>query len=422
MNTRTGGQPAAAGIALPLTAEALAAETTNAAGTPWPVVLLIAAAAGFAVASIYYVQPLLDLIAAEFGLAHGKSGLVFASAQIGYGAGLLALVPLGDMRDRRGLILAQMVASAVALSLVAISPSLALFLAASTAVGASATVAQLLVAHAFSLCEPGSRGRVLGVITAGIITGVVMARVAAGTLSTFAGWRGVFGLAAAAAFAVAGLLYLFLPAQRQASSRLKYAAIVWSVAKLLRREHVLRVRAGIAFLTFCAMTIVWTPLVLELRTGPWKLGHAEIGLFGLSGLLGTLGAAWAGRMADRRLSQWTTGSALVLMVCAWLPIALVSTSLWGLMAGLLMIDFALQAAHVSSQSRIFAVEPEARSRIAAGYMLFYALGCAVGAVSSTLVYARAGWIGVCALGAMTSTVAFVLWAVTRHSSHAASTP
>jgi predicted MFS family arabinose efflux permease len=185
------------------------------------------------------------------------------------------------------------------------------------------------------------------------------------------------------------------------------------VLTLFAQERVLRVRAGLALLIFMAMTVLWTPMALALRAPPLALSHAEIGAFGFAGVLGALGAARAGRLADRGLAQRTTGFALALMLLAWLPAALLPHSLWGLIVGVVVIDFGLQSVHVSNQSLIYRVRPEAQSRLTAGYMVFYSIGCALGSIVSTLVYDRAGWLGVCALGASISAAALVFWAMTR---------
>ncbi len=191
---------------------------------------------------------------------------------------------------------------------------------------------------------------------------------------------------------------------------------------LFVEEPVLRIRATLALLIFTAITILWTPMVLPLGAPPFSLSHTEIGLFGLAGAMGAIGAARAGRLADRGRAEHTTGIALAIMLVSWLPIALLPYSLWGLIIGVVAIDFGLQSAHVANQSLIYRVRPEARSRLTAGYMIFYSIGSATGSIASTLVYARAGWNGVCLLGAVISAFALVFWALTRHLYRGDATP
>ena len=183
---------------------------------------------------------------------------------------------------------------------------------------------------------------------------------------------------------------------------------------LFVEEPVLRIRAILALLIFTAVTILWTPMVMPLSAPPFSLSHTEVGLFGLAGAMGAVGAARAGRLADRGRAQHTTGIALAIMLVSWLPLALLPCSLWGLIIGVVTIDFGLQSVHVANQSLIYRVRPEAGSRLTAGYMIFYSIGCATGSIVSTLVYAQSGWTGVCVLGAAISAVALVFWTLTRH--------
>jgi predicted MFS family arabinose efflux permease len=177
---------------------------------------------------------------------------------------------------------------------------------------------------------------------------------------------------------------------------------------------VLRVRAGLALLIFGVFNVLWTPLVLPLSSPHIALSHTAIGLFGLAGAAGALAAARAGRLADRGLAQWTTGAALVLLLASWPLIGLLHRSLIALAAGIVMLDLAVQAVHVTNQSMIFARLPEARSRLVAGYMIFYSIGSGMGAMASTWIYAHAGWNGVSLLGAGLSATALVFWVSTRH--------
>jgi predicted MFS family arabinose efflux permease len=378
------------------------------------VTLLFAVACGLAVANVYYAQPLLDAMADEFGITPATVGLVVTVTQIGYGLGLLLLVPLGDLLNQRRLIVGLSLLSVLALLTVAAAPNGTVLLAGMGAVGLLAVVTQVLVAYVAALAPADERGRVVGVVTSGIIIGILLARTVSGTLSDLFGWRSVYVVSAAATLVIAAVLANVLPRREHRSAPIAYPKLIKSVFTLFMEEPVLRVRGLLALLIFTAITILWTPMVLPLSAPPFSLSHTEVGLFGLAGAMGAVGAARAGRLADRGYAQRTTGIALAIMLVSWLPIALLPYSLWGLILGVIAIDFGLQSAHVANQSLIYRVRPEARSRLTAGYMIFYSLGCAAGSIVSTLVYARAGWIGVCVLGAAISAVAFVYWAMTRH--------
>ena len=187
-----------------------------------------------------------------------------------------------------------------------------------------------------------------------------------------------------------------------------------SIPTLFREEPVLRIRAVFALLIFAAANVLWAPLALLLGAAPFFLSHSEIGMFGLAGVAGALAAGQAGRLADRSLGEYTTGLSLGLMLASWLPIAFVGRSLWPLIVGVVVLHLAIQAVHVTSQSMLFAVRPEARSRLVGAYMAFYSIGSASGAIAATNSYAYAGWSGVCTLGGAISAVAFFFWLAIRH--------
>jgi predicted MFS family arabinose efflux permease len=272
----------------------------------------------------------------------------------------------------------------------------------------------VLVAYAAILAPPGGRGRAVGIVTSGIIVGILLARTVAGTLSDLFGWRSVYLFSAGATLAVSALLFKALPRQARAGVGVTYAKLIGSVFMLFVEEPVLRIRAVLALLIFAAITMLLTPMVLPLTAAPFSLSHTQIGLFGLAGAAGALGASRAGRMADRGHAQRTTGIGLVIMLSSWLPVALLPWSIWALVLGVITIDYGLQSVHVSNQSLIYRVRPEAQSRLAAGYMIFYSIGSALGSIVSTMTYAHAGWTGVCLAGAATSASALVFWALTRH--------
>lgn len=373
------------------------------------VVLLFSIACGLAVGNVYYAQPLLDAMADAFGLSPGSIGIVMTLTQVGYGLGLLLLVPLGDLLNRRRLIVTQTLLSAVALLMIALASNSAWLLIGVTLTGLLAVVTQVLVAYAATLAIPAQRGKVVGVITSGIVVGILLARTVAGGMADLAGWRSIYLLSAGLTLVMAALLFRVLPKDEEPRPTTHYVALIASVFSLFREEPVLRQRAILALLTFASAMVLWTPMVLPLAAPPLSLSHSEIGLFGLAGAAGALAAARAGHLADQGLGQWVSGLSLLLMLGSWLPIALTQSSLWALLLGVITLDLGLQAVHVTSQSMIYSVRPEAQSRLTAGYMLFYSIGSALGSIASTAMYAWAGWPGVCWLGAAINMVALLYW-------------
>ncbi|MEI7052927.1 MFS transporter [Pseudomonas koreensis] len=379
------------------------------------VVLLFAVACGLAVGNVYYAQPLLDAMAEAFAMSPATIGIVITLTQIGYGIGLVLLVPLGDLLNRRRLIVTQTLLSAAALLMIALAPDSAWLLLGMTLTGLLAVVTQVLVAYAATLAIPAQRGRVVGVVTSGIVVGILLARTVAGAMADLAGWRAIYLLSAGLTLLMALLLLRALPKGEAAQPASGYGALIASVFSLFGQEPVLRQRAILALLTFASAMVLWTPMVLPLAAPPLSLSHSEIGLFGLAGAAGALAAARAGHLADRGLGQWVSGLSLLLMLASWLPIALTQSSLWALLLGVITLDLGLQAVHVTSQSMIYSVRPEAQSRLTAGYMLFYSIGSALGSITSTAMYAWAGWTGVCLLGAAINAVALGYWWLTLKS-------
>lgn len=373
-------------------------------------VWLFAMACGVSVANVYYAQPLLDALAAEFGFTQAAVGVVITATQAGSALALILLVPLGDLLDRRRLTLVQLLLLVAALIGVGLASSPALLLLGMLAVGMLGTaMTQGLIAYAAVLAAPEQRGRVIGTAQAGVVVGLLLARTMAGLVADIAGWRAVYFVSAALAALLLALLQGRLPQRSPTAERLSYPQLLGSMALLLWRDRVLQIRGVIAMLMFAVFSIFWSALVLPLRAPPYGLSHAAIGAFGLIGVVGTLGAARAGKLADKGRGQWTSGAALMLLLLAWLPLAMLPYSLWALAAGIVALDLAAQAIHVTNQSMIFRTNTGSHSRLVACYMIFYAIGSGAGAVLSTSAFALWGWGGVCMLGAAVSLLALLFW-------------
>ncbi|MFE4710699.1 MULTISPECIES: MFS transporter [unclassified Paenibacillus] len=383
-----------------------------ASGMSRSVALLFAIACGLAVSNIYYAQPLLDTLASEFSISHASIGVVITITQICYALGLLLLVPLGDLLNRRKLIVSQMTLSVLALIIVGFAPGINVLFIGLAFVGLLAVVTQVLVAFAATLAAPAERGRIVGLVTSGIVIGILLARTVAGVLTDLAGWRSVYLFSAGMMAIIALILLRILPSEQKRAS-LSYPQLLRSVLALFVQERILRVRAVLALLIFMAFSILWTSLVLPLSAPPFSLSHTAIGAFGLAGVAGALAAARAGVLADRGFGQRTTGLALILLLASWALISLLHYSLLALLGGIILLDLAVQAVHVTNQSLIFNVRPEARSRLTAAYMIFYSIGSASGSLASTYAYAHGGWNAVCLLGATVSAAALLFWALTR---------
>ncbi|EOP06777.1 hypothetical protein ICS_04675 [Bacillus cereus BAG2O-3] len=375
--------------------------------------LLFATACGMSVANIYFAQPLLDQLSNEFSINHSIIGVVITVTQIFYGVGLLLLVPLGDLLNQRRLIVGQMLLSTTALVIVGTASSSMVLFAGMALVGLLAVVTQTLVAFAATIASPTERGRVVGIVTSGIVIGILLARTFAGILTDVAGWRSVYLFSAALMLLMVFMFIKMLPNVKREVKSLSYPELIRSVLTLFIQERTLRVRSVLAMLIFADFSILWTSLVLPLSTPPIALSHSAIGAFGLVGVAGALAAARAGKWADQGYGQRTTGIALALLLISWLFISYIEQSLIALVIGIVLLDLAVQAIHVTNQTMILPLHTETRSRLTAGYMVFYSIGSAGGSIASTQIYAHFGWGGVSLLGASVSAFALLFWAMTR---------
>lgn len=409
---RNTGQPSG----LPPAQTGESSRTDPSSGLSPSLTLLFSVTCALAVANVYFAQPLLASMADSLGVTSGLIGVVVTATQAGYALGLLFIVPLGDRVNRKRLILTQVMLSAIALAAVGASQQWLVLLGAMIVMGLLAVVVQVLVAYAAALATPSQRGQAVGTLTSGVVLGILLARFISGLIADLAGWRAVYFVSSGLMLTLAAVLWKVVPATALPRNQDTYPALIRSLFKLFMTEPVLRIRGLLALLIFAAFSVLWTSMVLPLSAPPLSLSHTAIGLFGLAGVAGALAARRAGQWADRGLGQRVTGLSLGLLTLSWLPIGFAETSLIALVCGVILLDFAVQAVHVTNQSLVFAARPDAQSRMVGAYMCFYSVGSALGAVAATQVYARWGWTAVSLLGTLISAAALALWVFTSHLS------
>ncbi|WP_285496009.1 MFS transporter [Actinomadura sp. NBRC 104425] len=382
-------------------------------GMPRGLLLLMSVATGLAVAGNYFAQPLLDSIGRELGTGTSQSALIVTAAQCGYALGLILLVPLGDLVDRRRLAVSLYAATAVFL-LVSATAANGTVLLISTALTALTSVgAQVVVPFAAALADPAERGRVVGTVMTGLMLGLLLARTASGALSELGGWRTVYWVNAALMALMAVLLRAFLPRLGAGGTRMSYSGLLRSTVAMLRYEPLLRWRAAIAALSLASFSVLWTALTFLLARPPYGWSESAIGLFGLLGVAGALTATVAGRLADRGHVQRVAATGTVLLTASWAALAAGAHSLVLLIVGVVVLDLAHQAVLNSSQNVIYALRPEARNRINSAFMTTFFVGGAAGSALTSVAWAHGGWPGVCVLGALLSTGTVVLLGLER---------
>ncbi|MEE1811108.1 MFS transporter [Streptomyces sp. BE133] len=378
-------------------------------------VLLMALAAGLSAAGNYFAQPLLDIIEVNLHIGVTAAGLIVTAAQAGYALGLILLVPLGDIMERRRLAVILFALTAFFLLATAAAPTGPLLIAGTLLTALTSVGAQVVVPFAATLAAPAERGRIVGVVMSGVLLGGLFGRMASGTLSELGGWRTAYWVNALLMAVMAILLHKRLPRlpRQRDVAPMSYTGLLRSTLSLLRQEPLLRWRAAIGAFSMASYSVQLTALTFLLTRPPFRWNAAAIGLFGLVGVIGVVGMNFAARLSDRGRVQAVSGTAAALLTLSWLPLLAGESSLLWLAVGVISLNIAQQAGLNSAQNVIYALRPEARNRINSGFMTLFFMGGAAGAALASVVWARAGWSGICILGGSLAAGSLVLWVLER---------
>ncbi|WP_079217308.1 MFS transporter [Herbaspirillum robiniae] len=381
--------------------QAATADTTLPHDIPRWMVMLLAAACGIIVANLYYAQPLIGPIARATGISPGAAGLIVTLTQIGYGLGLLFIVPMGDLFENRRLVLSGLVITCIALVGAAFAESAAQLMASVLLIGLSSVGAQVLVPYAAHFSRPETRGRAVGNVMSGLLLGILLARPLASLVADLLGWHAIFGLSAVAVAALIAVLSRYLP-QRRPPAGMHYLALLGSMWTLVRTTPVLRRRSFYHAMLFASFSLFWTASPLWLASPDFGISQKGIALFAFAGVIGVIAAPIAGRMADRGWSRPATGAALLCGALSFLLPHLVhggrELSLAMLLLAAILLDFAVSANLVLSQRAIYALGGEIRSRLNGLFMATFFAGGALGSALGGWMYAQAGWSGVTWVG------------------------
>ena len=375
--------------------------------------VLMAVACGLCAGANYFNQPLLNSMVQQLQISDAQAASTVTMAQVSYGLGLLFLVPLGDMLERRRLVLTLMLLAACGMLLSGLSGtagSFALLAAGTLMAGVFSVAAQVLVPMAATFSAPGTSGRAVGLVMSGLLIGILASRSVAGILSDLGGWSTVYWVGAACTALMAVLLSRALP-KAAPTAAVSYDEVMKSLGELIQKHPRLRSRALIGSTGFATVSVMFASMALLLAGPQFGLSDLMIGLIGIVGIAGALMANVAGRMADKGLEQSTTLAGALLMLLGWLCLWLGGSSIWWFLLGLLIVDGALQALHISNQNVIYALAPQARSRINAVYMTTYFLGASIGSALGSWAWLNHGWSGTSLMGGALGLICLsaVLW-------------
>jgi predicted MFS family arabinose efflux permease len=366
---------------------------------------------GFVVANIYYNQPLLNDIAKSYHINSAKAGQVAVFTQIGYALGLLFIVPLGDMFERRKLMLIDFVFMVTSLLVAAWSPTITILLASSLCIGITSVIPQLMIPMAAHLAQPHERGKKIGFIMSGLLIGILLSRTVSGFVGQHFGWRAMFYIAAVMMLMIWLLIYLQLP-KVEADYTGKYQSLMRSIFKLIGEEPALRLASLRGALCFACFSAFWTTIVFLLKQH-FNLGSDVAGAFGLLGALGAVAAGLMGRLSDKMDAYKLSAFTIVLIIVSFVVFMVSGYSLIGLGIGVILMDVGVQATHISNQAIVFALNPAARNRINTVYMGSYFIGGSLGTFLATVVWDRYEWNGVCIIGITLSSLVLIIHLLTR---------
>jgi predicted MFS family arabinose efflux permease len=357
----------------------------------------MAVGAGLTVANIYYSQPLLANIGRAFDASPAAMGVIAMLTQIGVATGIVCLVPLGDVQERRQLIITLLVAASLSLVGVAMARSFLWLGVASYLVGVCSSTPQMLVPFAAHLATPERRGRAVGTVMSGLLIGILLSRVASGYLGTALGWRAMYWIASLVMLLLAIVLAGTLPRSRP-TTQLTYAQLMRSMGRLIVTEPVLRESALVGAMLFGAFCAFWATLAFHLEAPPLYYGSRVAGFFGLIGAAGAATAPLAGRLADRRDARQNVRIAVYGAAAAFVLLWVFGHSVAGLVVGIILLDAGIQGGHVTNQSRIHRLLPDVRNRLNTIYIFAFFLGGSAGSVLGAAAWQRWQWTGVCGVG------------------------
>lgn len=375
-------------------------------------ILVMSIACGLTVANLYYIQPLLGDIAKTFHVDQLSIGFAAMLTQIGYAIGMIFILPLGDIKEKRNLIVIMLLFSVISLMSMFFSSNIYILTISSFAVGFTSIIPQLIIPLAAQLSNPQQRGQTIGTIMSGLLIGILLSRTVSGILGSYLGWRIVYLIAAIMMFALMLILRKLIPLCNPISD-IKYSELLKSMIHLIKTEPILRESSLNGALMFSAFSAFWTSLIFLLESSHYNMGAEAAGLLGLVGVSGALAAPLVGKVADKRGSRFAIGICVVVVIVSYLLFFLFGFKIWGLVLGVILLDLGVQSCNVSNQARIHSLNEETRNRLNTIYMVSFFLGGAFGSFLGSYSYSHFGWYGVCTFGIITQILALIIHKISK---------
>ncbi|MEO1006189.1 MAG: MFS transporter [Cyanobacteria bacterium J06638_38] len=371
---------------------------------------LMAIICGFAVANLYYNQPILAHIAKSFDASVSEVGWIPTLTQMGYASGLLLFVPLGDRLERRKLIIAMLCLTAIALLMAALSPSLSFLIFSSYLIGAATVMAQILLPFATDLVSEQIQGKIIGNLMSALFVGTLFARPLGGLLSEQWGWRSIYWFAGLMMLLLTVASTKLLPSS-QPKSKLSYGQLMRSLLTLVKSYPALRSASLNQAMLFGGFSLFWSTLAFLLSRPPYNYGSNAIGLFGLVGIVGIIAAPMLGKLADKGNAKTLRSMVVVattLTVAAYLIFWQLGTQLWGLIIGSILLNLGSQGGLIANQVKIYRLDKDARSRLNTVFMVATFTGASLGSILGAYGWSIAQWTGVCLAGLLLGAIAAIL--------------
>lgn len=386
----------------------------NNKGIPRGVLLMMSVMAGFTVANLYYNQPLIEMISVELGVNHVMTNLITVFTQVGYAAGLLFVVSMGDLYSRRRIILTSLVIAAGMLAMIGLTHNIYIMWVSSLVMGACSVAPQLFIPMASQFSRPEHKARNMGYVLSGLLTGVLGARVLSGLVGEWVGWRAMF-LIAAGLMVVCALVSMWLMPVMARNYEGSYWSLLKSVVHIFATHKRIRLNSFRVALGFGSMISIWACMAFHVASAPFYAGSDVVGMLGLCGVVGAITASGVGKYVHRFSIKAFSIAGAAAQLLAWTSALLFGNTYIGLIVAIILADLGMQCLQLSNQSACLHEIPEANNRVNTIFMTIYFVGGSVGTFCAAWGWKVAGWTGVCAVGGVFALGSLLISAINKRN-------